>query len=65
VLLVDEALKRLEAEHPKIAQIVMLKFFGGMTNQEVAKAMGVTERTVLNHWAYAKAWLLRDICKSE
>jgi RNA polymerase sigma factor (TIGR02999 family) len=65
VLLVDEALKRLEAEHPKIARIVMLKFFGGMTNQEVAKAMGVTERTVLNHWAYAKAWLLRDICKSE
>jgi len=65
ILLVDEALKRLEAEDPKIARIVMLKFFGGMTNQEAAKAMGVTERTVLNHWAYAKAWLLRDICKLE
>ena len=38
-----------------------MKFFGGLTNQEVAESLGVTERTVERQWAYAKAWLFRDI----
>jgi len=61
VLLIEESLQRLESQEPKLARVVTLKFFGGLTNQEVAETLGVTERTVLNHWAYAKAWLLRDI----
>lgn len=61
VLLIEEALQRLESREPKLARIVTLKFFGGLTNQEVAEMLDVTERTVLNHWSYAKAWLLRDI----
>jgi RNA polymerase sigma factor (TIGR02999 family) len=61
VLLIEEALQRLESREPELARIVTLKFFGGLTNQEVAEMLGVTERTVLNHWSYAKAWLLRDI----
>ena len=61
VLLIEEALQRLESQEPKLARVVILKFFGGLTNQEVAETLDVTERTVFNHWAYAKAWLLRDI----
>jgi RNA polymerase sigma factor (TIGR02999 family) len=61
VLLIDEALERLEAQDPEKARVVLLKFFGGYTNQEVAESMGVTERTVERHWAYAKAWLFQTI----
>jgi DNA-directed RNA polymerase specialized sigma24 family protein len=43
----------------------MLKFFGGLTNQEVAETIGVTERTVLSHWGYARAWLIRDISEQQ
>jgi RNA polymerase sigma factor (TIGR02999 family) len=61
VLMIDEALERLEAEDPEKARVVTLKFFGGLTNQEVAESLGVTERTVERQWAYAKAWLFRSI----
>jgi len=40
---------------------VVMKFFGGLTNQEVAKILGVAERTVERQWAYAKAWLFQNI----
>lgn len=61
VLLVDQNLERLEAEDPESARIVTLKFFGGLTNKEVAKILGVTERSVERQWAYAKASLLAMI----
>ena len=63
VLLVDEALTRLEAEDPETARIVNLKFFGGLTNMEVAKSLGVTERTIERQWVYAKACLFKIIQK--
>ena len=61
VLLINDALERLQAQDPLRAQVVTLKFFGGRTNQEVAACLAVTERTVERHWAYAKAWLFQDI----
>jgi RNA polymerase sigma factor (sigma-70 family) len=61
VLLINEALEHLEAEDPSRAKVVVMKFFGGLTNQEVAKILGVTERTVERQWAYAKAWLFQSI----
>jgi RNA polymerase sigma factor (TIGR02999 family) len=61
VLLINEALEHLEAEDPERAKVVVMKFFGGMTNQEVAKFLGVTERTVERQWAFAKAWLFQKI----
>ena len=61
VLLIDEALERLKTADPDKAQIVMLKFFGGLTNQEVAQSLNVTERTVERQWAFAKAWMFRCI----
>jgi RNA polymerase sigma factor (TIGR02999 family) len=61
ILLIDEALERLEQQDPEKARVVVLKFFGGHTNQEVAQSMGLTERTIERHWAYAKAWLFQSI----
>jgi RNA polymerase sigma factor (TIGR02999 family) len=61
VLLIDEALEQLQTNDPQKARVVVLKFFGGLTNQEVAANLGLTERTVERHWAYAKAWLFRKI----
>jgi RNA polymerase sigma factor (TIGR02999 family) len=61
VLMIDGALLRLQAKDQELAQVVMLKFFGGLTNAEVAEMTGVTERTVQNKWTFAKAWLLKDI----
>jgi len=61
VLMIDDALQRLQKKDPELAQVVLLKFFAGLTNLEVAEATGVTERTIQNKWTYAKAWLIKDI----
>jgi len=61
VLLINEALEQLQSRDPEKAKIVVLKFFGGMTNQEVAENLGVTERTIERQWAFAKAWLFQTI----
>ena len=61
VLLLDEALERLEAEDPERARVVTLKFYGGLTNEEVAKVLGVSLRTVVRHWTLAKIKLFRWI----
>lgn len=61
VLLIDEALLRLQEKNPELAQVVMLKFFAGLTNAQVAETTGVTERTVQNKWTFAKAWLTKNI----
>jgi RNA polymerase sigma-70 factor (ECF subfamily) len=58
---VDEALKRLEAMDPRKGQIVELRFFGGMSIEEIAALLKVSTRTVLREWDLAKAWLHREI----
>jgi len=61
ILLINEALEQLQAEDPEKARIVVMKFFGGMTNQEVAANLGLTERTIERQWAYARAWIYQAI----
>ncbi|MEK7950781.1 sigma-70 family RNA polymerase sigma factor [Luteolibacter soli] len=61
ILLINDALEQMEASDPEKARVVVMKFFGGMTNQEVATNLSVTERTVERHWAFAKAWLYQTI----
>jgi RNA polymerase sigma factor (TIGR02999 family) len=63
VLLVNEALSELETLNPERAKVVVGKFFGGLTNAEVAESLGISERSVNRHWLCAKSWLgskLRD-----
>jgi len=64
ILLVDEALEQLKQEDPEHARIVVMKFFGGLTNEQVAEVMGINERTVRRQWTFAKAWLY-DRLRSE
>jgi RNA polymerase sigma factor (TIGR02999 family) len=66
ILLIDEALTRLEKDDPESARVTTLKFFGGFTNREIANTLGVTERTVERQWAYAKACLFQliSVCES-
>jgi RNA polymerase sigma factor (TIGR02999 family) len=61
ILMVEGALQRLEQVNPKWARIVVMKYYGGMTNQEVAGALELSESTVERYWAGAKAWLLNEI----
>lgn len=59
LLALDEALDRLAEHDSNKAQVVKLRFFAGLTNEQVAQAMGISEPTVKRHWAYARAWLFR------
>ena len=61
LLALNEALDHLEAHDATKAQVVKLRFFAGLTNEEVAKVLGVSEPTVKRHWAYARAWLFREM----
>jgi hypothetical protein len=65
LLRIDENLKKLEQQDPESARIVILKFFGGLTNREVAESLGVSERTVERQWAYARSTLLTMIRAEE
>ena len=65
VLLVDEGLARLKEEDPELERIVVLKFFGGLSNAEIAEALGLANRTLDRQWAYARAWLFRYISEQK
>lgn len=60
----DEAMRRLESQDPRLAQVVRLKFYAGLEIAHVALVLGVSERTVKNDWAFAKAWLERTLRES-
>ncbi len=61
MLALDDALTRLSDEHPRLGALVELRFFGGMTYEEVAEARGVSVRTAKREWALARAWLHRAL----
>ena len=61
VLAVDEALGRLSKLDPQQARLVELRYFGGLTVEEAAEAMGISPRTVKRDWALAKAWLSQQL----
>jgi len=58
---VDMALEMLALEDPRKAQVVELRFFGGLSIEETAEALGVSARTVHSDWAFARAWLYRSL----
>jgi RNA polymerase sigma factor (TIGR02999 family) len=58
---VDEALSRFAAAHPRAARLVHLRFFLGQTLEEAAAHLGLEPRTAYRDWAYARAWLRREL----
>ena len=57
LLALDEALKLLEAKDKRKADLIKLRFFAGLTNDQAAEALGISPATAANDWAYAKTWL--------
>ena len=57
LLALDEALRQLEAEDPRKAELVKLRFFAGLTAEHSAAALGVSTSTAEKDWAYARSWL--------
>ena len=57
----DEALERLAAVDPRKSRVVELRFFGGLSVEETAEVLDVSEKTVRREWQFAKAWLLHEL----
>jgi RNA polymerase sigma factor (TIGR02999 family) len=58
---IDHALDRLAAEEPRKARVVELRFFGGLSMEQTAQALGISVRTAHSDWAFARAWLYRAL----
>jgi RNA polymerase sigma factor (TIGR02999 family) len=61
LLALDEALRKLEQQHPEKARVVKLRFFAGCTIEETAEILGVSRATAQRTWAYARAWLFGQL----
>ena len=61
LIALHEALDRLAVKDARKAELVKLRFFAGLTNEQAAQALGITARTAYTDWAYAKAWLRVEI----
>jgi RNA polymerase sigma factor (TIGR02999 family) len=61
LLAVNEALDKLAVEHPVQAELVKLRYFGGLTNEEVSEVLGISVSSVKNYWTFSRAWLLNEI----
>jgi RNA polymerase sigma factor (TIGR02999 family) len=65
LLALDEAIKKLESNSPEKAQIVMLRFFAGMTMEEIANELGTSKSSVERQWRYIRAWLHKELDASD
>ena len=63
LIALDEALTKLAEKAPAVAELVKLRYFAGLTVEQVAEIQGISRRTASSHWAYARAWLHREIAK--
>ncbi len=61
ILDLDNALKKLEVDHPRQAQVIKYRFFGGLEAKDVASVLDISEATVKRDTTFAKAWLNREI----
>jgi RNA polymerase sigma factor (TIGR02999 family) len=61
LLALDEAMQKLQAVRPDLAEIVMLRYYTGMSFEETAGVVGVSLRTVKRHWRFVRAWLAKEL----
>ena len=65
VVALDEALTKLAEEKPLMVKAIELRYFAGLTLEQIAAILDVSERTVSSYWTYAKAWLYREMTEEE
>lgn len=63
MLAINEALDKFAVEHPVQAELVKLRYFVGMTNEEAAEVLDISVSSVKNYWSFSRAWLLNEIEK--
>jgi len=63
MMALDEALARLAVTDTQLAELVKLRYFAGLSLEQVAEIQGITRRTATSHWAYARAWLHRTMAE--
>jgi RNA polymerase sigma factor (TIGR02999 family) len=63
LLELDAALARLQDAHPRPAELVKLRYFAGLTGEQAAQTLGISTATAERDWAYARAWLLREMSR--
>jgi len=61
VIALDEALTKLGEQEPAVADLVKIRYFAGLTLEQAAEILGVSRRTADRYWAYARAWLYKEI----
>jgi RNA polymerase sigma factor (TIGR02999 family) len=64
LIAVDEALRSLAAQYERKSQVVELRFFGGLSVEETAEVLKISEETVMRDWKFAKSWLLRELSRT-
>jgi RNA polymerase sigma factor (TIGR02999 family) len=65
LLKLDDALTKLAQEEPEVAEIVKLRYFGGLTLEQAAQVKGISRRTVGRYWNYARLWLYREVTRDD
>jgi RNA polymerase sigma factor (TIGR02999 family) len=65
LLALDEALERFGRAQPRMAELVKLRFFAGLSIEEVADLLGISSRTAKRDWTFARAWLRREMDREE
>jgi RNA polymerase sigma factor (TIGR02999 family) len=61
----DDALSRLAQQDPEVAEIVQLRYFGGLTLEQAAEVKGISRRTAGRYWSYARLWLFREVTRED
>ena len=64
LIAIDQALEALAAQYERKSQVVELRFFGGLSVEETAEVLNVSEETIMRDWKFAKNWLLRELSRS-
>lgn len=61
IIALDEALDRMKAEHPRCTEVLMLRYFAGLTGKQIAEVLNTSERTIDRDWRFARAWLRHEL----
>jgi RNA polymerase sigma factor (sigma-70 family) len=63
ILAIDRAIERLAQRDERVAQVVKLRFFAGLTVEEIAEMFGTSSRTIVRDWDFARTWLYRELSR--